>query len=138
MYDVFVVERLSEFIARRRRELDDAEARLRAQLTAIIQERHALQVAEHAEVSTNKMHSSEDYKYKKRKIKSGTIMSDVLNILRKHPRGMIALDILAELNKEREYPLERTSLSPQLSRLKYAGYIDLRGSNWTLRSDDNS
>jgi hypothetical protein len=132
-----VVETLAEFITRRRRELNDEEARLRAQLVVISQERYALKVAEHTEVPTTTTSSAEEHKHNKRKLKPGTIMSDVINILRENPKGMIALDILAELNRKREYPLQRTSLSPQLSRLKHAGYVDLRGSNWTLRSDDN-
>jgi hypothetical protein len=135
-HGVCVVETLAEFIARRRRELDNAEARLRAKLSEIGRERDALKAAEKAGVSTNINRDQEEYK-KRRKIKPNTIMFDVINILREHPRGMIALDILAELNTKRDYPLERTSLSPQLSRLKGAGYIDLQGSNWALRSDDD-
>jgi hypothetical protein len=63
-----------------------------------------------------------------------TIMQAVLEVLREHPDGMTALEILAEINT-RYFGgrIERTSLSPQLSRLKDRdGKIDLRGSKWLL------
>jgi len=65
-------------------------------------------------------------------IKPGTIKAEVVKILRAHPHGLIALDILRLLNETRKIPLERTSLSPQLSRLAKAGHIQRRGSLWYI------
>lgn len=65
-------------------------------------------------------------------IRPGTIKAEVMDILKQHPDGLIALDILDHLNRQRPVPLERTSLSPQLSRLAKAGHIDRRGSLWFI------
>jgi hypothetical protein len=130
-----VAETLAEFIARRRRELDEAEERLKAELVAIGRERLELSAAEGIKLATDDGPRTETYKRRRKKIKPGTIMSDVISILRESPKGMIALDILSVINRRREYPLSRTSLSPQLSRLKGAGYVELQGSNWILKFD---
>jgi hypothetical protein len=64
-----------------------------------------------------------------------TIMQSVIEVLRQHhPNGMTALEILDEINR-RHFggTLVRTSLSPQLSRLKDRDHkIILRGTRWFL------
>jgi uncharacterized protein YqgV (UPF0045/DUF77 family) len=63
-----------------------------------------------------------------------TIMQAVLEVLKDHPDGMTALEILHEINT-RYFAgrIERTSLSPQLSRLKDRdGKIVLKGNRWLL------
>jgi chromosome segregation ATPase len=63
-----------------------------------------------------------------------TIKQAVVEVLKDHREGMTALEILAEINT-RYFGgrLLRTSLSPQLSRLKNDdGKIELRGNNWFL------
>lgn len=132
------METLADFIARRRRELDEAEAKLIEELRVIAQERATLKQAEIAaskpkdvETEFQQLLSKKNSK-RKRNIKQNTIMDSVIKILEKHMDGLIALDILRELNKVREFPLLRTSLSPQLSRLRQAGYIELDGSSWRL------
>jgi hypothetical protein len=55
-------------------------------------------------------------------------------VLKDHPDGMTALEILHEINT-RYFAgrIERTSLSPQLSRLKDRdGKIVLKGNRWLL------
>lgn len=135
---VGAMETLADFIARRRRELDEAEAKLIEELRVIAQERATLKQAEIAaskpkdvETEFQQLLSKKNSK-RKRNIKQNTIMDSVIKILEKHMDGLIALDILRELNKVREFPLLRTSLSPQLSRLRQAGYIELDGSSWRL------
>ncbi|RTM12344.1 MAG: hypothetical protein EKK33_17115 [Bradyrhizobiaceae bacterium] len=61
-----------------------------------------------------------------------TIMDAVLAVLDRKPNGMTAQEILAELNEKYfSGKLLRTSLSPQLSRLKDRDRkIDLRGDQW--------
>lgn len=62
------------------------------------------------------------------------IMEAVLEVLRDREDGMTALEILAEINT-RYFGgrIARSSLSPQLSRLKDKhGKIDLRGNKWFL------
>lgn len=63
-----------------------------------------------------------------------TIMQAVLEVLRDHPEGMTAYEILREINA-RYFGgnVVRTSLSPQLSRLKDRDRkIDLDGNRWFL------
>ncbi len=119
-----MVESLEQFIRRRLLELDELELQLYEQLKNVQLERE-------------KIHKIENFKVKnkhgtKREIIPNTIKYEVMKILEKNRDGLIALDILAELNKTRSKPLDRTSLSPQLSRLKHAGYIQLIGSLWRL------
>jgi DNA repair exonuclease SbcCD ATPase subunit len=61
-----------------------------------------------------------------------TIMEAVLEVLNHKPNGMTALEILDEINaKYFDGAIVRTSLSPQLSRLKDRdGKIELRGNRW--------
>ncbi|APO49870.1 hypothetical protein LUI11_15990 [Bradyrhizobium diazoefficiens] len=61
-----------------------------------------------------------------------TIMEAVLEVLNHKPNGMTALEILDEINaKYFGGTIVRTSLSPQLSRLKNRdGKLELRGDRW--------
>jgi hypothetical protein len=129
-----VSETLSDFIARRRRELDAAEAALNEQLRAITVERAKLQQAELAASKPGVTGAELEPSWRRRKsgIKPNTIMDDIIKLLGKHRDGLIALDILRLLNENRDKKIRRTSLSPQLSRLKQSGYIELQGSTWRL------
>jgi hypothetical protein len=129
-----MADRLTEFIATRLTELSAEEERLRDRLAEIAKEKESLKRAEQAakddeELSKRTIRSG---RYVTRRIKPNTIMDTVLKILRESPRGLIALDILAKINLNRDQPIERTSLSPQLSRLKQGGFIELEGSTWKL------
>jgi hypothetical protein len=62
----------------------------------------------------------------------GSIKADVLSVLANAPDGLIALDILSAINARRDVPVHRTSLSPQLSRLKEAGLVDQAKSVWAI------
>lgn len=60
-------------------------------------------------------------------------MSRVVRILEQSPDGLTAYDILTILNNQDGYdPIARESLSPQLSRLKQAGYLVYANSIWKL------
>jgi predicted nuclease with TOPRIM domain len=61
-----------------------------------------------------------------------TIMQAVLEVLNHKPQGMTALEILDEINATYfNGTILRTSLSPQLSRLKNRDKkIELRGNRW--------
>jgi len=61
-----------------------------------------------------------------------TIMQAVLEVLKHKPEGMTALEILDEINSRYFHgTIIRTSLSPQLSRLKDRDHkIKLRGNRW--------
>jgi hypothetical protein len=69
-----------------------------------------------------------------------TIKQAVLEVLKDHPEGMTALEILAQINT-RYFggDIPRTSLSPQLSRLKDNDQkIELTGNKWFLRPQEPS
>lgn len=126
-------ETFIEFIARRRAELNTEEQVLREKLLTIQSEREALRAAEDKlkhQAGTLIPIGVPKERRPPRVIRPATIMADVIDILAQRPDGMIALDILRELNNQRDQPIDRTSLSPQLSRLKKAGIVGLDGSRW--------
>jgi hypothetical protein len=55
-----------------------------------------------------------------------------MSVLPEFPEGLLALDILAKINARFDLSLVRTSLSPQLTRLKREGRITNRGSIWLV------
>lgn len=61
-----------------------------------------------------------------------TIKQMVLQILNDNPEGLVALDILDEIEIRFDKTYARTSLSPQLSRLFNDGKIHKRGKVWIL------
>jgi len=61
-----------------------------------------------------------------------TIKQMVLEILPKHPNGLTALEILDHIERDFGQSIMRTSLSPQLSRLKSGGKIKRDNFTWTI------
>lgn len=61
-----------------------------------------------------------------------TIQLMVLIVLEERPDGLIALDILKKINERFNKAYPRTSLSPQLSRLRQADQIHKKGKLWIL------
>jgi hypothetical protein len=129
-------ETLIEFVRRRRREIDAEEERLKLELEKLHAERSALNYAERMHMRTAEKETYLDKKFNTTAfIRRGTIKEKVINILKEHKNGLVALEILAKINNEREIPLERTSLSPQLSRLRQEGILDLDGTIWRLADE---
>lgn len=71
------------------------------------------------------------------KIRRGSIKDYVVQVLSDSQKGMVALDILAAINERFEKNYDRTSLSPQLSRLRQDGVLGLRGPIWYLARDNS-
>lgn len=67
-----------------------------------------------------------------------TLKEMILTVLRTRHRGADALSILDEINARWDVGLERTSLSPQLSRLKAEGKLHLIGKVWSLAQKDEA
>lgn len=67
-----------------------------------------------------------------------TLKEMILLTLRTRQRGADALTILDEINTRWNVGLERTSLSPQLSRLKNEGKLKLNGKVWHLAQQDEA
>jgi hypothetical protein len=68
----------------------------------------------------------------RRSIPEKTIKEAVIDVLTDAGRGLMAIDILAAINKRFEMDYPRTSLSPQLSRLKSEGKLEREGMVWSL------
>lgn len=68
-----------------------------------------------------------------------TIKQGVLIVLQRvAPKGLSALSILERLRVELNMDYPRSSLSPQLSRLKGEGKLSLQGRMWYLKRSDGS
>ncbi|HZG09750.1 MAG TPA: hypothetical protein VEZ70_12290 [Allosphingosinicella sp.] len=59
-----------------------------------------------------------------------TIKEMVRNILRGRPDGLTATEILQEIEQRHGVCIERTSLSPQLSRLRASDELTLEDGRW--------
>lgn len=71
-------------------------------------------------------------------LKEGTIKDFVVRVLSDKPDGLVAVDILARINKRFGTKYPRTSLSPQLSRLKNEGVLERHGVVWRLAKEKGS
>ncbi|MFA6205209.1 MAG: hypothetical protein WC689_03280 [Methylocystis sp.] len=125
---------LRDFIETRRAQLDQLEAplleelsRVQAQLEAIEAERRDLDAAAGA-INAMPDHGSITRRY----VPEMTIKEAVLKVLHAEPNGLAATEILRRINSELRTDYARTSLSPQLSRLKQEGKIELYGQLWKL------
>jgi hypothetical protein len=128
----FMNQTLAEFIARRRLEIEEEISPLQEKLTALRHEREQLKKAAIAAGLETKSLAEPDKP--RRKLQTGTIKEAVIAILAETGDGLNASDLLVKLNERNSSTLIRSSLSPQLSRLKQDGYILLTGRIWHLPS----
>jgi DNA-binding PadR family transcriptional regulator len=127
-----MVESLSEFIARRRQEISAAEEALKEQLHELLEERLRLARAENAIAGTSNQDHCAVRQTKERRQPRGIIKRAILKTLEDAPEGMDALTILFTINYRLGSNFARTSLSPQLSRLKEDGFVILTRKIWKL------
>jgi hypothetical protein len=132
---------IKDYIADRIRKLEDSLVPLRqeaavaeAKIKQIEQELIDLRNAAKAIGIPNRLPTA-PLGVTRRKSAETTIKEAVLQVLADYPRGLMALDLLAEINKRFQWQLVRPSLSPQLSRLKREGKIFNQGSVWHLTRD---
>ncbi|MCG5234925.1 hypothetical protein [Xanthobacter oligotrophicus] len=138
-------ETLSDFLIRRRREIAEAQDRLHAELHALNVESDQIELA--AKVAGVEDHVVTKETYVERTIFGGlirgsrekvvaerTIKEAVVRTLTDAGRGMTAQEILPVVNKHLGVDYPRTSLSPQLSRLKHDGIVERNGIVWSLVS----
>jgi hypothetical protein len=131
--------KLKDFIGSRAREIMDSLTQLRAQreeadrkIGALEKELRDLRTAAKAVGIPNGL-PQETLGVTRRTRPERTIQDAVMEVLADHhPQGLIALDLLAQLNTKFGWRIVRTSLSPQLSRLKRAGKIINAGTEWRL------
>jgi hypothetical protein len=127
------VESLEDFISRRRRELAAQAGQLRDQLHVLEAEIDQLdRAAKAAGIPPFDPAAAHDIDYVTPHLSERTIKAAVLAVLNEVGRGMTALEILAAINSRFNSSYARTSLSPQLSRLKQQGSIERDGIVWSL------
>lgn len=144
------METLADFVWRRMKELTVLEAEVRAQLDALNAERDQLRRAalaagfeadaapEQERPRIEKAQEPQRVNPVVRKIPSVTLKQAVLIVLGETRKAMPASDILDAINRRFNADFPRTSLSPQLSRLKGDELLALDGQNWTLTEAGNA
>jgi hypothetical protein len=121
-------ETLRQFIERRLEELQEQERPLREKLDEIVMERRELE-------KTIKLIGADGivtFATERGENQVKTIKEAIIEVLTAKPNGLAALDILKELNLKMDRRYSRTSLSPQLSRLKRDGKVRQSGIVWSL------
>ena len=128
------METLRDFIARRRVEIDEAEASLRKSIEALADERQQLHRAAFAAgIAFDTEARPVPRAAEPAPRRPGVSMKEgVVHVLKENGRAMTALEILPLLNEYLGSAFERTSLSPQLSRLKADGLVRRDGAKWEL------
>ena len=118
------LERLQEQLAAQERDVEEKLSALLKQQEETRSELSRVQAAL-AAFRNVEAHAREDER-------PPTIQAGVLRILATAPNGMSALRILDELKARFDMDIARSSLSPQLSRLKAMGRLKLDGMIWSL------
>lgn len=112
---------------------DDVLNRLRA---AIKDKERELEELKHAE---KVLLSYSSVKQKPRpKLIEGSIKAHIMTLLTEFPSGLPASSILEKLKGDVLPQLVRTSLSPQLSRLKQEGRIEYIDKKWKIFSQEDA
>jgi hypothetical protein len=115
---------LRDFLNAREAEIKDQLKRLRLEMAEIRVARQALDgVSEPAASAVGASGASP------------TIKDMVRSVLKEVPLGLTSAEILLAIKRVFDKELERTSLSPQLSRLKHDGAVVLDGETWFIREN---
>lgn len=120
---------------RRREELIKLRARVRAHLQQIDDELESIEKAAAAisfDFETAINQTEENAEKLKRPIPGMTMKEASIEILEKHPGGCTATEIRFLMRDMFGMNFERSSLSPQLSRLKFDGVVTRRDGRWVL------
>lgn len=140
---------LEDYIARRRTQLADEEARLREKLKVVVEERVKLDKAamaagllEEPYTATKgtlriDLGSPPQTNRRRSRTRAKIAMKDaIMQVLEETGHGLPASEILPRVNALLGVQFARSSLSPQLSRLKNSGELILDGKNWCLPKKD--
>lgn len=132
---------LREFLSARRAELAKTLADLDDQRRPILAELAEIEAAEKAltadglpptDTAEEAVKPANPATKRSREIRPGSIKDKVLTVLRNRPTGADANEILELIANQFGEAIERTSLSPQLSRLKKEEWLVLDGSVWRV------
>lgn len=129
-------ESLAQFVKRSLAELDARETDLRAQLSKILaqkdQLKRAASIAEEVVAFTPVVQSTLTNR-RPRRLRGMTLKEAIVEILEQRGHGLAASEILRELNSRHGTDFARESLSPQISRLRQEGHLELTDRIWHLR-----
>lgn len=140
----FETPTLEQFIAKRRQELDAMEATLRKELALVTEEQSKLKrVALAAGIPEmpapiQQEASIEQVKRHPKRASGKTIKEAIVQVLKDAGHGLSAAQILPMVNESLGLNYPRSSLSPQLSRLKHEGILELDGRVWNLPSKEKA
>lgn len=127
---------VKEFLATRRKELESKISELRPQVSKLQSELRALQSElSEVEIASNAIGRSSSGGGPP--IRKGTLKDKIIAVLKLRPKGATSTEILDLIAEQFDEAIPRTSLSPQLSRLKSEGWLSLIGSNWRLTDHQN-
>lgn len=65
-------------------------------------------------------------------VRTGTLKERILDLLQRHPEGLVSQEILKALRETGDPNLQRTTISPQLSRLAKDEVLVNQGGVWRL------
>jgi hypothetical protein len=136
------MSKLSDFIPKRARELEELLEPLRHQLYELQEKIRSY------EKELNDLHNAakaigivnrieKPLGVTRRTTPKPTIKEAILDVLQDYPDGLIALDLLPKLNDRFSWKIVRETLSPQLSRLKQDGKLLYRDGVWKLPSKND-
>ena len=137
---------VKEFLATRRKELESKISELRPQVSKLQSELRALQSElSEVEIASNAIGRSSsgggpslfERVAGGPPIRKGTLKDKIIAVLKLRPKGATSTEILDLIAEQFDETIPRTSLSPQLSRLKSEGWLSLIGSNWILTDHQN-
>ena len=120
---------LENFIEDRLSELEKEGGPMRARLAEIDAERRKLLLAKSAIEGGVVFVPNEPHRIGK----LASMKEAVVDLLKAHPSGLTANQMLPLVNQKLGTDYTRSSLSPQLSRLKHDGRLVLDGKTWNLR-----
>ena len=123
-----------EFLERKRRAFAEQESNLREQIASLQVKLNDLQKErEQVEAALVAIRNQAAHGRHPDMGPPLTIKEGVMEVLERiTPKGLPAIAILERLKADFDMHYPRTSLSPQLSRLKAEGKISLRGNTWFL------
>ena len=131
----FMDQNYREFLTQRDATLAEREEKLRSEIESLNRDLSEITVERQeighilSSVRINSFHQD----LKPSNVARLTIKEAVLKTLRSYNRPMGALEILDKLKEDFGMVYERTSLSPQLSRLKAEEKISLDRGAWSLK-----
>lgn len=124
----FAMATLRQFLTERRAEIQQQIKMLRAELRELDVAASALPDAGDALRDTTD-------KPRRERREGPTLKTMAVEILKQNPDGLDANDIRAKIAQTFGVEVQRSSMSPQLSRLAKDGIVRLAGHRWLLRSN---